>query len=112
MAKAGVKYLEVDCFLCEKPRLTKPNDDWLIVGDMGPHRRAHGVCFREVCVQLRDIRRETDNPLAMLEMVEERERKRGVEPPTRDPQLIAQLVREHEWFKDVRNRGKGEQPDV
>lgn len=102
-----VQYLEVDCFLCEKPRLDKPDEDWLEIGAL-PGRRAHGACFREVCVQLRDLRWETDNPLAILEMVEGRERKRGIEPPERDPALIAQLICEHNEFpKEKREKFRG-----
>ena len=92
-----MSFLEVDCFLCEKPRTAKPGD-WVEVASMGPHRRAHDVCFQDVCTQLRDIQWGTNNPLSTLEMVEERERARGIEPPARDPMLIAQLVREHTEF--------------
>lgn len=104
MAKAKSKYLEVDCFLCEKPRLSKgPTEDWVEISGL-PNRRAHRSCYHEVCIQLRDIRYETDNPLAVLDMVEKRERKRGIEPPERDPKVIAKLIREHGWFKSVRGR--------
>lgn len=76
------KYLDVDCFLCEKPRLSKPNDSWVEVISLSPHRRAHISCFHEVLLQIRDINE--DDPLAFLTMVEERERKRGIEPVPRD----------------------------
>lgn len=89
------RFLEVDCFLCEKPRLSKPDDDWLEIGTMGPHRRVHSSCFHEIKGQIREINAE--DPLAFLGMVEKRERARGVEPPPRDPKLIAQLSREHDW---------------
>lgn len=105
--RSPVLLLDVDCFLCEKPRLDKPKEAWVEVGGL-PGRRAHRACYREVCVQLRDIRFQTDNALSTLEMVEERERKRGIESPERDPQLVAQLIRAHDnVFKEKRERSMG-----
>ena len=81
------KYLEVDCFLCEKPRLDKSDDGWLEVGTMGPQRRAHSSCFHKVMFDIREIN-SGDDPLAFLAMVEARERERGIEPPPRDPGTV------------------------
>ena len=82
MAKPGVSYLKVDCFLCEKPRLTKPDDEWFEVKSMGRHRRAHSSCFCEVMGEIKNIN--ASDPDAFLAMVEGRERARGVEPPVRE----------------------------
>lgn len=82
----ATKYLEVDCTLCEKPRLSKPDDSWFEILALGPHRRAHSSCFYEIMFVIRDINK--DDPDAFLSKVEERERQRGVEPPSRKPKPI------------------------
>lgn len=74
--------LVVDCFLCEKPQEAKASP-WCIIGGMGQFRRAHQSCFQEVSGQLREIEQE-GGPGAVLEMVEARERARGIDPPPRE----------------------------
>lgn len=92
----ATEYLEVDCVLCEKPRLSKPEDGWFEILMLGPKRRAHSSCFHEIMFVIRDMTK--DDPDAFLAKVEERERRRGIEPPLRKPKPIP-------WSEEKKLRG-------
>ena len=56
------------CSLCDQPRAAVPRSEWWEVKSLGPGRRVHSACFREVEAELRELPEGE-----LLHMVEEHE---------------------------------------
>lgn len=64
-----MRELDVPCSLCDQPREALPKAEWWEVKSLGPDRRVHSTCMREVLEELRGL-----SEGEFLKMVEEQEK--------------------------------------